>query len=81
MGPCNVSVKVYFQDTQKDQHAVTEIERLCMKWPDIDGYTSRFVMLAREANYDMGEPSVIKLYLNGLPKTIIPKQVEAGVIG
>jgi hypothetical protein len=52
-----------------------------MKWPDIDGYTSKFVTLAREANYDLATPAVIKLFLNGLPKTIIPKLVEAGVIG
>jgi len=73
--------RAYFQDTQKDQRAVTEIERLRMKWPDIDGYTSRFVTLAREANYDVGEPAVVKLYLNGLPKSIIPKLAESGVVG
>jgi hypothetical protein len=72
--------KAYFQDTQKQQRAAIEIERLQMKWPDIDEYTSKFVMFAAQANYDLVEPSTMKLYLDGLPNSVLTKVVKSGTM-
>jgi hypothetical protein len=88
MGPDNIDLwnqfldqfKAYFQDTQKQQRAAIEIERLQMKWPDIDEYTSKFVTFAAQANYDLVELSTMKLYLDGLPNSVLTKVVESGAM-
>jgi hypothetical protein len=72
--------RAYFQDTQKQQRAAIEIERLQMKWPEIDEYTSKFVTLAAQAGYDLMEPATLKHYLDGLPNSVLTKVAESGAM-
>jgi hypothetical protein len=88
IGPDNIDLwnqfldqfKAYFQDTQKQQCAAIEIKWLQMKWPDINEYTSKFVTFTAQANYDLVEPSTMKLYLDGLPNSVLTKVVELGAM-
>jgi hypothetical protein len=87
-GPDNIDLwnqfldqfKAYFQNTQKQQRAAIKIEKLQMRWPDIDEYTSKFVTLAAQANYDLVEPATQKLYLDGLPNSVLTKVAESGAM-
>ena len=59
-----------FDDTQKVQKARNQLDRLVMKWPEVDQYTMDFEKLMREANYRIGSPESIQMYLKGLPDDI-----------
>ena len=47
-----------------------------MIWPEVDQYTMDFKKLTREANYRIGSPESIQMYLKGLPN-----DVAADVLG
>ena len=59
-----------FDDTQKVQKAQNQLDRLTMKWPEVDQYTMDFEKLTREANYRIGSPESIQMYLKGLPDNV-----------
>ena len=59
-----------FLDTQKDARARTKIETLKLKDYNVDKYVQHFIALAREANYDLHEISVLMKFLKGLPYRI-----------
>ena len=59
-----------FLDTHRDTKARLEIENLKMKDNNVDEYDQRFRALAREANYDLRETSVLMKFLKGLPRSI-----------
>ena len=65
-----------FDDTQKVQKARNQLDRLTMKWPEVDQYTMDFEKLTREANYRIRSPESIQMYLKGLPD-----DVAADVLG
>ena len=65
-----------FDDIQKVQKARNQLDRLIMKWPKVDQYTMDFEKLMREANYQIGSPESIQMYLKGLPD-----DVAANVLG
>ena len=65
-----------FNDTQKVQKARNQLDRLTMKWPEVDQYTMDFEKLTREANYRIGSPESIQMYLKELPD-----DVAADVLG
>ena len=65
-----------FDDTQKVQKARSQLDRLTMKWPEVDQYTMDFEKLTREANYQIGSPESTQMYLKGLPD-----DVAADVLG
>ena len=62
--------KASFDDTQKVQKARNQLDRLVMKWPQVDQYTMDFEKLMREANYQIGSPESIQMYLKGLPDDV-----------
>lgn len=59
-----------FLDTQRDAHTRTEIENLKLKDYNVDKYIQRFIVLAREANYNLKEVLVLMKFLKGLPYCI-----------
>ena len=70
------SLKASFDDTQKLPKARNQLDRLVAKWPEVDQYTMDFEKLTREANYRIGSPESIQMYLKGLPD-----DVAADVLG
>ena len=71
-----VQFETSFDDTQKVQNARSQLDRLAMKWPEVDQYTMDFEKLTREANYQIGSPESTQMYLKGLPD-----DVAADVLG
>ena len=71
-----VQFETSFDDTQKVQKARSQLDRLAMKWPEVDQYTMDFEKLTREANYQIGSPESTQMYLKGLPS-----DVAADVLG
>ena len=71
-----VQFETSFDDTQKVQKARSQLDRLTMKWPEVDQYTMDFEKLTREANYQIGSPETTQMYLKGLPD-----DVAADVLG
>ena len=59
-----------FLDTQRDACTRTEIKNLKLKDYNVDEYVQCFIALAREANYDLREVSVLMKFLKGLPYRI-----------
>ena len=66
-----------FTDTQKDQHVQNQLKSLKMKWPKVDQYTMDFEKLIREANYRIGTPESIQMYLKGLPSSVMKDVLRA----
>ena len=66
-----------FLDTHRDTKARLEIENLKMKDNNVDEYDQRFRALAREANYDLRETSVLMKFLKGLPRSITQECLHA----
>src|SRR5216684_6746689 len=62
------SFREWFQDSTKENRARNELERLQLKLPLIDEYTSKFEELARQAGYLAGNPETRQLFLHGLPR-------------
>jgi len=60
-----------FQDSQKAERAQTKLMGLKMKWPDVDQYISDFNDLAREAGYGADDGSLTRMFLTGLPKSVV----------
>src|SRR5258708_11404753 len=56
-----------FQDSTKENRARNDLEKLQLKLPFIDEYTSKFEELARQAGYQAGNPETRQLFLHGLP--------------
>ncbi len=56
-----------FQDSTKENQARNDLEKLQLKIPLIDEYTSRFEELARQVGYLAGNPETCQLFLHGLP--------------
>ncbi len=56
-----------FQDSTKENQARNDLEKLQLKLPLIDKYTSKFEELARQAGYLAGNPETHQLFLHGLP--------------
>ena len=59
-----------FLDTQRDTKARQKIEYLQLRGIDVDAYVQDFTSLARDAGYDVREPSVWQIYLKGLPESV-----------
>ena len=59
-----------FLDTQRDTKARQKLEYLRLKGIDVDAYVQDFTALARDAGYDVREPSVWRIYLKGLPEAV-----------
>ena len=59
-----------FLDTQRDTKARQKLEYLKLKGIDVDTYVQDFTALARDAGYDVREPSVWRIYLKGLPESV-----------
>ena len=60
-----------FQDTQAAQRARNELRDCKMKGADYDNYVMRFESLARKANYATGNKETYKMFLQGLPKSLL----------
>ncbi len=56
-----------FQDSTKENQARNDLEKLQLKIPLINKYTSKFEELARQAGYLAGNPETRQLFLHGLP--------------
>ena len=67
-----------FQDLTKENRAWNELEKLQLKMPFIDEYTSKFEELARQANYLAGNPETHQLFLHGLPRNILEEVMRGG---
>jgi len=61
------SFRERFQDSTKENRARNELEKLQLKLPFIDEYTSKFEELAHQANYLARNPKTHQLFLHGLP--------------
>ena len=66
-----------FLDTHRDTKVRLEIENLKMKDNNIDEYDQRFRALAREANYDLRETSVLMKFLKRLPRSVTQERLRA----
>ena len=71
-----VQFETSFNDTQRVQKARSQLDRLAMRWPEVDQYTMDFEKLTREADYQIGSPENTQMYLKGLPD-----DVAADVLG
>ena len=67
-----------FQDSTKENWAWNELEKLQLKMPFIDEYTSKFKELACQANYLAGNPETCQLFLHGLPRGILEEVMRGG---
>ncbi len=67
-----------FQDSTKENQARNELEKLQLKLPLIDKYTSKFEELARQAGYLAGNPETCQLFLHGLPQHILEEVMRGG---
>ncbi len=68
-----------FQDSTKENRAWNELEKLQLKMPFINEYTSKFEELAHQANYLAGNPETCQLFLHGLPRNILEEVMRGGV--
>src|SRR5258708_18500181 len=67
-----------FQDSTKENWAQNKLEKLQLKIPFIDEYTSRFEELACQVNYLAGNPETHQLFLHGLPRHILEEVMRGG---
>ncbi len=67
-----------FQDSTKENRARNDLEKLQLKVPLIDEYTSRFEELARQAGYLAGNPETCQLFLHGLSRHILEEVMRGG---
>ncbi len=67
-----------FQDSTKENRARNELEKLQLKLPFIDEYTSKFKELARQVGYLAGNPETCQLFLHGLPRNILEEVMRGG---
>ncbi len=67
-----------FQDLTKENQAWNELEKLQLKMPFIDEYTSKFEELACQANYLAGNLETCQLFLYGLPRNILEEVMKGG---
>src|SRR5258708_23110839 len=72
------SFRERFQDSTKENGARNELERLQLKLPLIDEYTSKFEELARQAGYLAGNPETRQLFLHGLPRQVLEEVLRGG---
>ncbi len=67
-----------FQDSTKENRARNDLEKLQLKLPLIDEYTSKFKELARQAGYLAGNPETRQLFLHGLPRQVLEEVMRGG---
>ncbi len=67
-----------FQDLTKENQARNNLEKLQLKIPFIDEYTSKFEELARQAGYLAGNPETRQLFLHGLPQHVLEEVMRGG---
>ena len=67
-----------FQDSTKENQARNDLEKLQLKLPLIDEYTSKFEELARQAGYLAGNPETHQLFLYSLPRNILEEVMKGG---
>ena len=72
------SFRERFQDSTKENRARNELERLQLRLPLIDEYTSKFEELARQAGYLAGNPETRQLFLHGLPRQVLEEVMRGG---
>ncbi len=68
-----------FQDLTKENWARNELEKLQLKLPLIDEYTSKFEELAWQAGYLAGNPETCQLFLYSLLWNILEEVMRGGV--
>ncbi len=68
-----------FQDLTKENRAQNELEKLQLKMPFIDEYTSKFEELACQVNYLAGNLETHQLFLHGLSRGILEEVMRGGV--
>ncbi len=62
----------------KENRARNDLEKLQLKLPLIDEYTSKFEELARQAGYQAGNPETRQLFLHGLPRPVLEEVMRGG---
>jgi len=72
------SFRERFQDSTKENRARNDLEKLQLKLPLIDEYTSKFKELARQAGYQAGNPETRQLFLHGLPRQVLEEVMRGG---
>src|SRR5258708_17551537 len=72
------SFRERFQDSTKENRARNDLEKLQLKLPFIDEYTSKFEELARQAGYLAGNPETRQLFLHGLPRQVLEEVMRGG---
>src|SRR5713226_7569716 len=72
------SFRKRFQDSTKENRARNDLEKLQLKLPLIDEYTSKFEELARQAGYQAGNPETHQLFLHGLPRQVLEEVMRGG---
>ncbi len=72
------SFRERFQDSTKENRARNELEKLQLKLPFIDEFTSKFEELARQAGYLAGNPETRQLFLHGLPRPVLEEVMRGG---
>src|SRR5258708_4355296 len=72
------SFRKRFQDSTKENRARNDLEKLQLKLPLIDEYTSRFEELARQAGNQVGNPETHQLFLHGLPRQVLEEVMRGG---
>ncbi len=72
------SFREQFQDSTKENQVRNDLEKLQLKVPYIDEYTSKFEELARQAGYLAGNPETHQLFLHGLPQPVLEEVMRGG---
>ena len=72
------SFRERFQDSTKENRARNDLEKLQLRLPLIDEYTSKFEELARQAGYQAGNPETRQLFLHGLPRQVLEEVMRGG---
>src|SRR5258708_23070829 len=66
------------QESAKENRARNDLEKLQLKLPFIDEYTSKFEELARQAGYLAGNPETRQIFLHGLPRQVLEEVIRGG---
>jgi hypothetical protein len=69
-----------FQDMQKEDHARVQMEGLWMKFPDIDGYITKFKELAWQAGYTAGSAENMHTFIKGLMPSVMEEVLKPPLV-
>ena len=75
-----VELEEQFVDSTIGQRSRIELERLKMRFPEVDQYISKFEDLASLAGYTVGNEETINFFLRGLPDDVMTDVLKPPIV-